>query len=387
MNDQEAKLFLQQIRNVSKNETQSNTKTCIKTTPAYVISVNGQMATVRLVTDLTGANPFNVPIITSQTISPGDYVNLAYWDNLSTAVIFSGGNNYPVCPNIPIRPNLIDNAYFVGGGAGWGVFPINQRGQSAYTSGYGIDRWYGTCNLSLLVDGISIAKSTHNEPFNQVLSPQSAEMIKGETLTFSVLTTDGQLLTATGEVPADWESSPTNLYLMRLPFANKMYFDLALQSVNQLPPRARLVAASANAGDSVSVAAIKLELGEGQTLAYKKADGTWARLPQNLDYQQELAKCQAYLWRGSKLHFHAYRSAGFNAVIQIPLPVPMRVDSPAVTIDGLLISSTGASEAITPIKTYGATSGILMVETTVSTLEGTFVGDAQVTGITVNAEL
>ena len=236
-----------------------------------------------------------------------------------------------------VRPNLLDNAYFVGGGTGWGVFPINQRGQSAYTSGYGIDRWYGTCNLSLLVDGISIAKSTHDEPFNQVLSPQSAEMIKGETLTFSVLTTDGQLLTATGEVPADWESSPTNLYLMRLPFANKMYFDLALQSVNQLPPRARLAAASANAGDSVSVAAIKLELGEGQTLAYKKADGTWAMLPQNLDYQQELAKCQAYLLvlNQAKNSWESFGVGDANttgrAFIMIPTPVPMRT-TPTITI-------------------------------------------------------
>ena len=359
MNDQEAKLFLQQIRNVSKNETQSNTKTCIKTTPAYVISVNGQMATVRLVTDLTGANPFNVPIITSQTISPGDYANLAYWDNLSTAVIFSGGNNYPVCPNIPIRPNLIDNACFVGGGTGWGVFPVNQQGQTSYGAGFAFDRWRlngGTCTLKpsgvswdagfvlyQVMDGLNLADG----------KARTVSYVDENHRGFSGVLTASY--TAIGNYSFTYDTG-TSLYML-------------------------------GHADAPAIAWVKLEEGENQTLYAENGDGTVTVLPQGLNYQQELAKCQAYLWRGSKLHFHAYRSAGFNAVIQIPLPVPMRVDSPAVTIDGLLISSTGASEAITPIKTYGATSGILMVETAVSTLEGTFVGDAQVTGITVNAEL
>lgn len=377
MNDQEAKLFLQQIRNVSKNETQSNTKTCIKTTPAYVISVNGQMATVRLVTDLTGANPFNVPIITSQTISPGDYANLAYWDNLSTAVIFSSGNNYPICPNIPIRPNLIDNAYFVGGGTGWGVFPVNQRGKTQYAELANMfDRWkyvFGNNGVVTLTEnGLSVIGG---EPYSAIRQTLRRKLPVGSPCTISILNFDGTFSTGTVTIPNEDEYSG----VIRFP-------GLSSSMVRLLgPDTLEFIVWSGETVNALEF--IKLEPGNRQTAAYQKSDGTWAILPQNLDYGQELAKCQAYLWRGSNLHFHAYRSAGFNAVIQIPLPVPMRVDSPAVTIDGLLISSTGASEAITPIKTYDATSGILMVETTVSTLEGTFVGDAQVTGITVNAEL
>ena len=48
-------------------------------------------------------------------------------------------------------------------------------------------------------------------------------------------------------------------------------------------------------GDTLSdIEIIKLEPGRVQTAAYQKSDGTWAMLPQNLNYQQELAKCQAY---------------------------------------------------------------------------------------------
>lgn len=374
MNDQEAKLFLQQIRNVSKNETQSNTKTCIKTTPAYVISINGQMATVRLVTDLTGENPFNVPIITSQTISPGDYVNLAYWDNLSTAVIFSGGNNYPICPNMPIRPNLIDNAYFVGGGTGWGVFPINQRGQTEYSGVAPLfDRWKNSFgdggSITLTQNGVTF---TGANPYLAIRQVFRRALPIGETYSLSILLHDKSFYTQAITVPTKNEySQPVLIGNSMLRLFGPDLFELIVANGDTIP----------------EVVLIKVEPGKTQTAAYQKADGTWAMLPQNLDYQQELAKCQAYYWEGDNLCFHAYRSAGYNAVIQVPLPGPMRVDSPTVTISGMLISSTGASEAITPIKTYGATSGILMVETTVSTLNGTFIGNAQVTSIAVNAEL
>ena len=207
-----------------------------------------------------------------------------------------------------------------------------------------------------------------------IRQPLKCTLPVGATYSLSLLLHDGSLYTGAITIPAK------EAYSQQIPIFSR-------GSVIRLygPDLFEFVVTN---GDRLSeIELIKLEPGRVQTAAYQMSDSKWSMLPQNLNYQQELAKCQAYLWRGSNLHFHAYRSAGFNAVIQIPLPVPMRVDSPAVTIDGLLISSTGASEAITPIKTYGATSGILMVETTVSTLEGTFVGDAQVTGITVNAEL
>ena len=387
MNDQEAKLFLQQIRNVSKNETQSNTKTCIKTTPAYVISVNGQMATVRLVTDLTGANPFNVPIITSQTISPGDYANLAYWDNLSTAVIFSGGNNYPICPNIPIRPNLLDNACFVGGGTGWGVFPVNQRGQTSYASPsvtpvQTIDRWYirDGAEIGLLDTGVNVSLQSGGR-FAQVIG---RDLVAGEVYTVSFLI---------GNIES---GGPINVYVQEnggdyLSPINSLISQNGLFSQTFVCPKTEsyliIFTNSSQSTLAFDLTAVKIELGDTQTLAYQKSDGTWAMLPQNLNYQQELAKCQAYYWEGDNLCFHAYRAAGYNAVIQVPLPGPMRVDSPAVTISGLLISSTGASESITPASTYGATSGILIIESPVSTLDGTFVGNAQVISIAVNAEL
>lgn len=40
-----------------------------------------------------------------------------------------------------VRPNLLGNACFAGGGTGWGIFPVNQRGKASYGAGLVFDRW------------------------------------------------------------------------------------------------------------------------------------------------------------------------------------------------------------------------------------------------------
>lgn len=86
--------------------------------------------------------------------------------------------------------NLLDNAYFVGGGSQLGgeTFPINQRGQTSYSgTGNTIDRW--KCNdpvgvLSLSASGMSITVGTQFCGYQQYL-PMGA-LVEGETYTFSI---------------------------------------------------------------------------------------------------------------------------------------------------------------------------------------------------------
>lgn len=89
MTDAEVKIFLEQIRSIARQEALNAIKTCLKVMPAYVVSVSGTTATVRLLTNTDDSNDFTASIITSQDIAQGDYVNIAYWDNLTTAVVFS----------------------------------------------------------------------------------------------------------------------------------------------------------------------------------------------------------------------------------------------------------------------------------------------------------
>ena len=184
-----------------------------------------------------------------------------------------------------VRPNLLDNPCFVGGGTGWGVFPVNQRGQKSYTGQLGvrtqsIDRWsvsYAT--LTLDSDGVQINSAAYDNSILQIVP--NWDNLVGETVTVSVLVSaisGGTAILGINNVPT-LEILAPGIYqkTLVLPAGVNRGISLAMPE-----------------GVSIKVQAMKLEVGDTQTLAYQKSDGTWAMLPQHLSYQQELAKCQAY---------------------------------------------------------------------------------------------
>lgn len=88
MNDKEVNSVLDELKILIKNEVENILKNYIKITTARVISISSGVATVRLpYANSDGSQDFQANIITSQTISPGDNVSIAYWCNLSTAVV------------------------------------------------------------------------------------------------------------------------------------------------------------------------------------------------------------------------------------------------------------------------------------------------------------
>ena len=88
--EKEAQGFIKSIQDVAKNEVQGTTANYLKVISGTVISVSGDTATVRLVyAPEDGSGDFEAPIITRQTISAGDAVNITYWCNLSTAIVLS----------------------------------------------------------------------------------------------------------------------------------------------------------------------------------------------------------------------------------------------------------------------------------------------------------
>lgn len=89
MSDEEIKKLVEQFRIIAREEAQNILKKSVQVVPAKVISVSETTATVRLITSTDSSSDFSVPITTSQTILQGDYVNIGYWNNLSTAIILS----------------------------------------------------------------------------------------------------------------------------------------------------------------------------------------------------------------------------------------------------------------------------------------------------------
>lgn len=161
------------------------------------------------------------------------------------------------------NPNLIDSAYFIGGGSqqGGGQFPINQRGLTEFaTAGYTIDRWKlnistgGSGSVALNSDGITLTCVSGSLAFRQAL-----ESLPADTYTASVLTTTHGLISGT----LIWDGHTT----ASTPEVNGVY--LRLQMYSGYPH----FTVQVGSGVSVKLQAAKLELGDHQTLAHESAGG------------------------------------------------------------------------------------------------------------------
>lgn len=146
-----------------------------------------------------------------------------------------------------VRDNELDNAYFVGGGTGWGVFPVNQRGTSGTISspGYFIDRWkLLSGSVQITADGLVL-----NGIIAQIL-PRSI----GSIYTATALTT-------TDLVTCQYDDSSRTFTIT---------------------------------GTGQTFLYAKLERGKKQTTAHQDEYGAWRMIPQIKSYSETLQKCMAY---------------------------------------------------------------------------------------------
>ena len=225
-----------------------------------------------------------------------------------------------------VRPNLLDNAYFVGGGKGWGVFPVNQKGQVTFTAVNPMfDRWKAAYGINftsqLLAAGLQLAGGTPWTSYVQVLR---SALIEGDVYTLTALFADSSLVTGQVTAPASGSTS-SNVYLTQ-----SSYMRLAYNAGDSF----EIIAAP---GDTIpTIEFLKLEHGAGQTAAYHKLDGTWAMLPQNLGYGRELLTCQQYL--------QIYRTQSLRPTYAADCRPVMRIDPTPGTlvIDGVTYYTNSA---------------------------------------------
>jgi catalase (peroxidase I) len=89
LTEQEIKVLLEQVRQVAREEAKATLSKSVQVSPGVVVSVASGVAVVKLAID--ASKTFSVPITTPQTIAVNDNVNIAYWNNLSTAILLSKG--------------------------------------------------------------------------------------------------------------------------------------------------------------------------------------------------------------------------------------------------------------------------------------------------------
>lgn len=266
--------------------------------------------------------------------------------------------------------NLLDNAYFVGGGSqlGDGIFPINQRGQSSYASdGTGIDRWKQfAATVTLESDGVTVTPSTYSNNFLQIMNPAKWNALVGETVTLSieVLAVTGTITvagynTGIGTITSTGIAAFTFTMPSGIADGNK-FFGLAGQS-----------------GTSIKFGRWKLEKGTISTLANDVPPNYWL----------ELQKCKARLRFVPFTRCPIVFAAG-NAYLDLNgcemegTPIAALYSN-----QGAVVGSSGASSAITSVTNIGINHNVPLLQFNLTSAINDQVGQIYNTVVMLSSEI
>lgn len=328
------------------------------------------MATIEELQAQLAALTARVDVITTP---PETYYTMLYQGETIDAILTdllparAGGNGLPVnqggtgasapqsaLNNLGGQPNrnLLDNWYFVGGGSqkGYGYFPINQNGKTAYAvqqvSPITIDRWNADWNLNLNLTDSGLTMSGGG--IFQNLRNDVLALIQNEQITVSVLFQDGSLDTATGYADQSFSSGGISF--------NTQY--------GSGGPAVRIIG---------NVVAVKLELGDIQTLAYNDSSGAWHLLERPV-YSQMLLRCLSRM-----IQFQPNAGIGIvqnssTAYLTFPIPVPLDMSNgdPVLTVD--ISQPVWTSKGITSITQAALNDNHNGYTTVVLNVTGDFTG-------------
>ena len=171
------------------------------------------------------------------------------------------------------NPNLLDN--------GW--FTVNQRGTKSSGDNYGFDRYRGTYTIK---DGLPSFET--KQYIIQKLEPNLKNELDNKTLTFSVMLSDGTIYSGCAVYN---KNAWTSFFLEG---------DVIYLQTNDAGNLA------ITAHDSITIKAVKLELGSVSTLHLDTAP----------NYATELMKCKRYYQRiiGSNMYFSFVAGTNSSAV-------------------------------------------------------------------------
>ena len=223
----------------------------------------------------------------------------------------------------PSNPNLLTNP----------DFRVNQRGMTAYSSGYSADRWFiegNKCTVTAGADGVLI-KSAIKLDSNAHVFWQKAEnpLAPGKyTLSLNVLEVSGvwsariRTVNASGDYVDSYYTSVLHngINKVSVDLSEGEYISAVSVGINK----------GTEAGNSLKLAWVKLEVGDGATPFVPPDPAT------------ELAKCQRYLYvlRGSLLRAglaEAYSTS--YAIFYLYAPASFRT-IPSVSFENVVLSST-----------------------------------------------
>lgn len=221
--------------------------------------------------------------------------------------------------------NLLDNWYFPD--------PVNQRGLTHYVGEghiyemYSVDRFqiYNGVSCDLVSGGLKFTFPGYSDAGNYIFGHplENVPGLRGKTVTLSMLVTDytggEQGVWLFGKFHNDYHNS----------FASSTLQGTGLYSATFLvPDDAEVILVGIGSPlipVTITVMAVKLELGSQQTLAHQNADGSWVLNDPPPNKALELEKCQRYQYVANSLYYAAGAVSGSGVNIGVNFPCTMRI--------------------------------------------------------------
>lgn len=194
-------------------------------------------------------------------------------------------------PNYGKGKNLFRNWYFVGGGTGRGVLPVNQRGfttSSNVNHVWSIDGWYingGRGTQTLNSTGFYLSNTTTSGGTTLQQWVGNENEYAGKVMTLSAIV-DGVLVSGTDTIPQKTSATQSAIQII---IATGLNFTLFALPTSEPGYVAQF---QATPGTSMTIQAAKLEFGTEQTLAHQE-NGVLV-LNEIPDYEEELIRCKTY---------------------------------------------------------------------------------------------
>ena len=237
----------------------------------------------------------------------------------SNSVTYDGSTAKSIDIPVGCNANLLRNGTFADGCI------VNQRGKTSYAgTGYGVDMWYttgATLSVDVTAEGVKLYKNaaSANPAWAQALETDAAV---GQTVTVSMLykgSGEGASLRVAQSGGIVTLANVSDWTLVQKTFTLEKW------SVGTLQDRA-IVAIQCfenmAANQGLYIKAIKLELGEQQTLAHQE-NGAWV-LNELPDYGGELLRCQRY--------YQVYTTAAARPAKALDCRPVMRTDPAQSTV-------------------------------------------------------
>lgn len=214
-----------------------------------------------------------------------------------------------------VNPNILDNAIFVGGGSQNSrlTLPINTNGLTTYNAiGDTINRWFHESTTGTIVlhdDFLNwYTSSSGNDCFIQTAPKDYALALVGKTLTLSVLETNGAFYTKTFQLYSSGSDYVSDTLHCSSGLDVCMHYFTGSNSY-------QLCRFTLSSNKNCEIKAVKLELGDIQTLAHEE-NNTWI-LNEIGNYNEQLLRSSYRT--NSEISYPLYRQQALFSSDTTPL--------------------------------------------------------------------